>query len=129
MCIAVGKVSLEDWPRLTWSLGWTGDLLPSGAPRISLARFAITSLAFMLVWVPEPVCQTTSGKWSASLPSITSWAARMIGSASLASSTPCSRLTLAAARLTMPSARTSGAGMVSLPIRKFCRLRWVWAPQ
>ena len=62
MCIAVGKVSLEDWLRLTWSFGWTGALLPSGAPRISLARFAITSLAFMLLWVPEPVCQTTSGK-------------------------------------------------------------------
>ena len=30
----------------------------------------------MLVWVPEPVCQTTSGKWSSSLPSITSCAAR-----------------------------------------------------
>ena len=26
-----------------------------------MARLAITSLAFMLVWVPEPVCQTTSG--------------------------------------------------------------------
>ena len=29
--------------------------------RISLARPAITSLAFMLDWVPEPVCQMTSG--------------------------------------------------------------------
>ena len=26
--MAVGKVSLEDWPRLTWSLGWTGCLEP-----------------------------------------------------------------------------------------------------
>ena len=33
-----------------------------------MARLAITSLAFMLLCVPEPVCQTTSGKWSSSLP-------------------------------------------------------------
>ncbi len=62
MCIAVGKVSLEDCERLTWSLGCTGDFEPSSPPSISIARLAITSLAFMLVWVPEPVCQTTSGK-------------------------------------------------------------------
>ena len=47
---------------MTWSLGWTGFLPPRLPPSISLARLAITSLAFMLVWVPEPVCQTTSGK-------------------------------------------------------------------
>ena len=64
MCIAVGKVSLDDWLRLTWSFGCTGALAPSGAPSSSFARFAITSLAFMLLWVPEPVCQTTSGKCS-----------------------------------------------------------------
>ena len=62
MCIAVGKVSLEDWLRLTWSLGWTGVFRPMGWPSISQARLAITSLAFMLLWVPEPVCQTTRGK-------------------------------------------------------------------
>jgi hypothetical protein len=50
-------------------------------PSISIARFEITSLAFMLVWVPEPVCQTTSGKWSSSLPAATSAAAAMIASA------------------------------------------------
>ena len=127
--MAVGKVSLDDWLRLTWSFGCTGDLPPSGAPSSSLARLAITSLAFMLVWVPEPVCQTTSGKWSASAPSATSWAARTIASARRGSRWPCSRLTRAAACLTMPSARTSGNGMVSVPIRKFCRLRWVCAPQ
>ena len=26
--MAVGKLSLEDWPILTWSLGWTGFLPP-----------------------------------------------------------------------------------------------------
>ncbi len=35
----------------------------------------ITSLAFMLLCVPEPVCQTTRGKWSMSLSAATSSAA------------------------------------------------------
>ena len=62
MCMAVGKVSLEDWLRLTSSFGWIGFFEPSSPPRISIARLAMTSLAFMLVCVPLPVCQTTSGK-------------------------------------------------------------------
>ena len=60
---------------LTWSLGCTGFFEPISPPSISMARFDTTSLAFMLDWVPEPVCHTASGKWSLSLPSITSWAA------------------------------------------------------
>ena len=32
---------------------------PSFPPKISIARFAITSFVFMLLWVPEPVCQIT----------------------------------------------------------------------
>ena len=32
MCIADGKVSFEDCDMLTWSLGCTGCLLPSGVP-------------------------------------------------------------------------------------------------
>ena len=58
MCIAVGKVSLEDCDRFTWSLGCTGLLEPSSPPAISIARFEMTSLPFMLDWVPEPVCHT-----------------------------------------------------------------------
>ena len=61
MCMAVGKQSLELWERLTWSLGCTGDLPPRTWPASSLARPAITSLTFMLLCVPLPVCQTTSG--------------------------------------------------------------------
>ncbi len=61
-CMTAGKVSLLDWPRLTWSLGCTGLFVPSGCPAISLARLAMTSLAFMLECVPLPVCQTTRGK-------------------------------------------------------------------
>ena len=55
MCIAVGKVSLDDCPWLTWSLGWTGSFEPMGLPASWEMRLAITSLAFMLVEVPEPV--------------------------------------------------------------------------
>ncbi len=50
-------------------------------PSISMARFEMTSFAFMLVWVPEPVCQTTRGKWSSSLPAATSLAAAIMASA------------------------------------------------
>ena len=50
----VGKVSLLLCEALTWSLGWTST--PARA-----ARVAITSLAFMLELVPEPVWKTSSG--------------------------------------------------------------------
>ena len=62
MCIAVGKVSFDDWPRLTSSLGCTGFFEPITPPAISIARFEITSLAFMFDCVPLPVWKTTSGK-------------------------------------------------------------------
>ena len=82
-CIAVGKLSFDDWLLLTWSLGWTGSLPPRLPVRISLARPAITSLAFMFDWVPEPVCQMTSGNWPSRSPRATSPAACWIASASL----------------------------------------------
>lgn len=85
MCIIVGKMSLDDWDRLTWSLGWTGDRVPSGCPSSLFARLAITSLAFMLVCVPDPVCHTGSGKCASNLPSQTSRAACSIGAARLTS--------------------------------------------
>ncbi len=47
MCIAVGKVSLDDWARLTWSFGCTGVLEPMMPPAISIPRFAITSFVFI----------------------------------------------------------------------------------
>ncbi len=59
--MAVGNVSLDDWDMLTSSLGWTGTLEPITPPAISMARLEITSLAFMLVWVPLPVCHTLNG--------------------------------------------------------------------
>ena len=53
--IEVGNVSLLDWLALTWSLGWTSR------PSARVARVAITSLAFMLLDVPEPVWKTSIG--------------------------------------------------------------------
>ena len=64
-----GKTSLDDWEALTWSLGCTARR-GSGT-----ARVAITSLAFMLDEVPEPVWKTSIGNWSSCRPAITSSAA------------------------------------------------------
>src|SRR5713226_9537842 len=64
MYIADGKVSLDDWDMLTWSLGCTGFLEPSGVLPSWQQRLEITSLTFMLNWVPEPVIQTCSGNMS-----------------------------------------------------------------
>src|SRR5260370_37520220 len=74
--MAVGITSLEDWQRLTWSFGCT--LRPAFSalgPRIWLARLAITTLALVLVEVPEPVWYTSIGNSSSHLPSATSSAA------------------------------------------------------
>ena len=97
ICMTVGKLSLDDWPRLTWSLGWTGALPPLLPVNSSFARPAMTSLAFMLVWVPEPVCQTTSGNSSSNLPSATSSAARAMTSTKSAGISPRDLLARAAA--------------------------------
>ena len=62
MYIAVGNVSFDDCDMFTSSFGWIGFLLPMTPPAISIARLEITSLAFMLVCVPLPVCQTRKRK-------------------------------------------------------------------
>jgi hypothetical protein len=98
-------------------------------PSISIARFEITSLAFIFDCVPEPVCHTTRGKWSSSLPSITSCAAATMALPRFASSLPSAMLISAAARLTMPSARTMALGCFSQPILKLPRERCACAPQ
>jgi len=94
-----------------------------------MARLAITSLAFMLDCVPDPVCHTTSGKLSSNLPWITSPAAAMMASAKRASSAPVALFSIAQACLITPSARTMATGCFSQPIGKFMRLRCVCAPQ
>ena len=131
-CIAVGNVSFDDCDRLTWSLGCTGVFDPSCPPASSIARFAITSFAFMFVWVPEPVCQTKSGKWSSSEPAMTSSAAFTIRSPIAGSRTPSSMLACAAAFLRMPIAWTISSGIRSTsgqPIEKWWIERSVCAPQ
>jgi hypothetical protein len=130
MCIAVGKLSFDDWPLLTWSLGWTGLLPPRVPVRISLARPAITSLAFMFDWVPEPVCQMTSGNWSSCMPWATSPAACWIASAASASRPPLLRVHPRRRLLHIARAWTISGGIVSRgPNGKFWIDRWVWAPQ
>ena len=80
-CIAVGNTSLDDWLLLTSSFGWTSRPSPRSPPSSSLARLASTSFTFMLVCVPEPVCQTTSGNSSSCWPASTSSAAAMMAEA------------------------------------------------
>ena len=126
---AVGNVSFDDWLMFTWSFGWIGDLPPRVPVASSLARPAITSLTFMFDWVPEPVCQTRSGNSAASVPSMTSSAARTMRSCLSAGRSPSSAFTSAAARLRIPNARMTGTGIVSRLIAKWCSERCVWAPQ
>ena len=128
ICIAVGKVSFEDWLIFISSFGWQ-----SFSPAIWLARFAITSFAFILDCVPEPVCQTTSGKWSLRLPDITSSHAAEIAFTFCAVifSGFSSAFASAAAFLSMPKAWVISRGMVSMPtpISKFSWLLSVCAAQ
>jgi hypothetical protein len=89
----------------------------------------ITSFAFMFDCVPEPVCQTTSGKLSSKRPSITSVAAAAMASASSGAMSPCAMFTSAQAFLITPSARMIGTGWRSQPMGKLMMERWVCAPQ
>src|SRR6185295_13689351 len=102
--IAVGNTSLDDWPRLTSSFGCTSLASPRSPPKSSDARLASTSLTFMLVCVPDPVCQTASGNSPACAP------------------------TRAALRLTISIARISAAGIFSVEMRKCSSERCVCAP-
>mmetsp|Transcript_11124 Transcript_11124/g.23867 ORF Transcript_11124/g.23867 Transcript_11124/m.23867 type:complete len:330 (-) Transcript_11124:314-1303(-) len=62
MCIAVGKVSFEDWLLFTSSFGCSTFLASERAPpEMTCARYAITSFTFILLCVPDPVCQMTRG--------------------------------------------------------------------
>ena len=96
---AVGYMSLVDCPKLTWSFGLTYWYSPFLCPSLSSAMFAITSLAFMLVEVPAPPWMKSVTNWSRISPAISRSQASAIASATLASSTPRSRLASAAAFL------------------------------
>src|SRR3954468_5165725 len=106
---ADGNTSLDDWPMLTWSFGWTP----------SPARVATTSLTLMLVEVPEPVWKTSMGNCSSCPPPATASAAAAMRPASSSSSSPSSALTRAASALMRASARTTSTGTRSPEIGKF----------
>ena len=69
-------------------------------PTSWMQRLEITSLTFMLDWVPEPVCHTYSGKSSSSAPVITSSQTCWIRSPFQAGSRPARVFTIAAAFFT-----------------------------
>ena len=118
--IDVGKVSLLDWLALTWSLGCTStpDLLASEAS---------TSFMFMFDDVPEPVWNTSMGKWSRCSPSTIWAAADRIASACSVLITPRSAFTIAAAALTWAIALTCSASSTVPLIGKFSTARCVCA--
>ena len=74
----VGKESLVDWAMFTCVFGLTTPYVPLGWPSSSRARFAITSLVFMLIDVPAPPWIGSTMNHSSSLPAMTSSAAAAI---------------------------------------------------
>ncbi|MNZ41711.1 hypothetical protein D3C78_592670 [compost metagenome] len=126
--MALGKTSLLDWLLFTSSLGCTSRASPRTPPSSSLARFASTSLRFMLVWVPEPVCHTIRGNSASCRPHSTSSAAAMMAWALRAGSSPRAWFTLAQADLMRARAWMISMGWRSPEMLKWCRERWVWAP-
>src|SRR5690554_5339532 len=97
MCIAVGNVSLDDCDLLTSSFALINNS-PSIFPNLlNWALLAITSLTFILDWVPDPVCQMTKGNSSSNFPSEISSQTVAIASRFSTGSVPNSQLVYAAA--------------------------------
>ncbi|MNR23779.1 hypothetical protein D3C85_1408180 [compost metagenome] len=92
-------------PMLTCSLGCRYWYSPLPWPRISSARLAITSLAFMLVEVPAPPWITSTTNCSCSLPPRISSHASTMASLCTVPSRPSWWLACAAACLITASAR------------------------
>jgi hypothetical protein len=126
--VTVGMTSFEDWQRLTWSLGWTGRRAPRVSPSSSLARLAMTSLAFMLVDVPDPVWNTSMTNWVSWAPAITSSQAARMAADSSGEMSSSSWLAWAAAHFTRPSARMKRRPKRQEEMGKFSTARWVCAP-
>ena len=78
----------------------------------------ITSLAFMLDDVPDPVWKTSIGNWLSCSPAAIAAPAAAISLASFGSSLPSSALTRAAVPLMAPSQRMTATGTVSPEIGK-----------
>ena len=87
---------------------------PRSPPINSEARLASTSLTFMLVWVPLPVCQTESGNSASHLPASASSAACSIAFAFSGGSDWFSAFTRAAAFFASTSALSSAGGIFSV---------------
>ena len=92
-----------------------------------MARLAITSFAFMLELVPEPVWNTSTGNCASYPPAATSSAAVAIAAARSSASTPIRPLTRAAAAFTSPSARICARSRPRPEIGKFSTARCVCA--
>ena len=89
----------------------------------------MTSLAFMLVDVPEPVWKTSIGNWRSCLPAAISAAALSMRPAARLESRPSSPLTAAAAPLMRASQWMTASGTVSPEIGKLSTALAVSPPQ
>ena len=85
----------------------------------------MTSLTFMLVWVPLPVCQTTRGNSPSHFPARISRQAAAMAWAWASVSLPTCRLARAQASFKYAKAVMISLGWRSPPILKFSTLRWV----
>ena len=121
--IADGNTSFDDCDALTSSFGCTG--LPSAAD----AMFASTSFVFMFDDVPDPVWNTSIGKWSSHAPVATSSAASAMARATSRSTIFNRAFTSAAAPLICASAAINPRSMRSPEMGKFSTARCVCAPQ
>ena len=119
---------MDDWHLLTSSLGRTGLRSPFLPPSNSFERLESTSLAFILVEVPEPVWKTSRTNSSSHFPSATSRAAPRMASANSGLTCPRSLFTCAAAPLMSPRARMKRRGKRIPEMGKFSTARWVCAP-
>ena len=113
-CMAVGKMSFEDCPKLTSSFGCTVRFSPRWPPNNSDSRLARTSFMFIWVCVPEPVCQMDSGNSKLCLPCKISRAAVTMASALCEGNKPRSRLTRAQAAFTLARAKINSMGICSV---------------
>ena len=127
--MAVGVTSFVDWDMFTWSFGLTVAYSPRlPAPRISFARLAMTSLAFMLWDVPAPAWKTSTTNWSRCLPARISSHAATIARQRSWGSRPDSAFAIAAAFFTSTVARMNAGNGRKPEIGKFSTARVVCAP-
>ena len=73
--VCKNAILIVEFAKLNFEEGKSAMEAALEAARLRLRPIVMTSFAFMFDCVPDPVCQTTSGKCSSSLPSITSFAA------------------------------------------------------